>query len=377
MKNKKQQHYPQGQLKYPKGVARAEIFNQHDLTPEQKNEILIKNKIERLQQESFNLNGAYPYLIDLINYICTHHKDRIERKDNEAETHYRVRLLKRDFDEIVLGEYKDQRDYLRKEIYRLIKGLDENNNYIKNKVLPFSLTEGILTRPIKIEIVFHDDKKIPAYQMSLKDITGDSVKGYIIEFYKPLWREVVKSENGADWFPFPVRFQAKMVDYIKKHKNDHEFKKYGNFGNASNYRKLYLYLNLHDNSNSARIKYDGIDLTKHCLPSNIKIKKDGTVSIHTWWTTHQFMQKGLKLFLRMGEAGLLDGVKLLPTSVWYDQPINVIEVGIARDTKGLPVFYNQVNPEHEIEYLQNKGKEFLIENGIERDDLNFDQTFIE
>lgn len=377
MKNKKQSYYPKGQVKFPKQIARAEIFNQHDLTPEQKSDILKKNKIDRLRNESFNLNGAYPYLIDLINYLCTHYRERIERKDNPAETHYRVRLLKADFDDIILGKYKYQRDYLRKEIYRLIKGLDENENYIKHKVLPFTMNDGLLTRPIKIEIYFNDNKKIPVWQLSLNDITGESIKGYIIEFYKPLWQEVINSEKGADWFPFPARFHAKMVDFIRQHGMDAEFKKYGNFGNASNYRKLYLYLNLHDNSNSNKIKYDGIDLTKHCLPSNIKTKIDGTADIHTWWTTHQFTQKGMKLFYRMGERGLLDGVKLLPNSVWYDQSLKIIEIGISRDIKGLPEFNNRVNPEYEIEYLQKKGQQFLTDNGIERDDLNFEMDLIQ
>lgn len=377
MNKKKQSFYPKGQVKFPKQIARAEIFNQNCLTPEQKSDILRKNKIDRLRNESFNLNGAYPYLIDLINYLCTHHRERIERKDNPLETHYRVRLLKADFDNIILGEYKDQRDYLRKEIYRLIKGLDENENYIKHKVLPLTMSEGLLTRPIKIEISFHDSKKLPVWQLSLNDITGESVKGYIIEFYKPLWQEVINSEKGADWFPFPVRFHAKTVNFIKQHGADAEFKRFGNFGYASNYRKLYLFLNLHDNSNSSKIRYDGVDLTKHCLPSNIKTKTDGTADIHTWWITHQFTQKGMRLFYRMGKAGLLDGVKIIPDSVWYDQPLKMMEIGISRDIKGLPVFNNKVKSEYEIKYLQKKGTQFLIDNGIERDDLDFEQDLIQ
>ena len=80
--NNKDNHYPKTQVKYPKDLAKTELFNGHDLTSEHILKILNDYKIERLTNESFNLNGAYPYLIDLINFICTHHKDNIERQDN-------------------------------------------------------------------------------------------------------------------------------------------------------------------------------------------------------------------------------------------------------------------------------------------------------
>ena len=265
MKQKKN-YYPKSQVKYPRNIAQAEIFNQHDLTPEQKNSILLQNKIERLTNESFNLNGAYPYLIDLVNYLCTHHRDIIERQNNVSETHYRVRIPKETFNEIILEEYKDQKD----------------------------------------------------------------------------WQSVLKDEKGAAWFPFPVRFQAKLIDFIKRHKDDNEFKKYGTFGHASNYRKLYLYLNLHDNSKSDEINYNAIDLTLKTLPSNTQKTPAGEYFLRNWFTSHQFFQKALRLFYCMGKEGLLDGVKLIPTSVWYDKPIKELKVKINRGKTQLQAFTNKV-----------------------------------
>ena len=49
----------------------------------------------------------------------------------------------------------------------------------------------------------------------LKNVTGECVKGYIIEFYKPLWQSILKNGKALAWFPFPVRFQAKMVILLK------------------------------------------------------------------------------------------------------------------------------------------------------------------
>ncbi|MGA2143148.1 MAG: hypothetical protein ABSG94_12115 [Brevinematales bacterium] len=342
MKDKKN-YYPKSQVKYPRGIAQAEIFNQHSLSPENKQKLLYENKIERLTNESFNLNGAYPYLIDFINYLCTHHRDLIERQDNPGETHYRVRIPKKEFNEIILGEYKDQKNHLEQEIYRLLSDKDESGERMKPKILPLNMEYAIRTKPIRLDIVYNDGEKLKPEQMTLKNVTGESVKGYIIEFFKPLWQSVLKDDKGQAWFPFPVRFHAKMIDFIKKHKNDGEFKKYGNFGGASNYRKLYLYLNLHDNSKAMEINYDAIDLTLKSLPSNIKKNDKGEYDIHNWFTSHQFFQKGLRLFYRMGEAGLLDGVKLIPTSVWYDKPLKELKVKINRGNVLLPEFINNVS----------------------------------
>ena len=340
--NNKDNHYPKTQVKYPKDLAKTELFNRHDLTSEHILKILNDYKIERLTNESFNLNGAYPYLIDLINFICTHHKDNIERQDNLKETHYRVNIPKKAFMDIILGEYKDQRGYLEKEIYHLLADKDENGERMKMKLLPLNKDSAIRTKPIKLDIVYEDGEK-PAQESMLKNVTGECVKGYIIEFYKPLWQSILKNEKGMAWFPFPVRFQAKMVDFIKKHKDDQEFRKYRTFGKPSNYRKLYLYLNLHDNSKSTKICYNAIDLTRKALPSNIDINDKGETDIHNWYTSHQFFQKGLRLFYRMGEAGLLEGVKLIPTSVWYDKPMKELKVEIKRENQTLTEFVNNVS----------------------------------
>jgi len=340
MKSKK--NYPKNQVKYSKALASTELFNHHDITNEQEKQLLLDNKIERLTNESFNLNGAYPYIIDLLNYVCTHHKDKIERQDRPQETHYRIAIPKAIFVDLILGEHKKQKPFLENEIYRLLSNKDENGDPIKPKVLPLNMTEAIRTKPIRLDIIYEDKKKLRPDQLALKNITGEKVKGYVIEFYKPLWSNLLDNEKGSAWFPLPSIFHAKMVHFIKKNKNNPVFKKFGQFGNSSNYRKLYLYLSLHDNSKSDEISYDAIDLTKKTLPSNIQKLKGNKYGLKNWFTTHQFLQKGIRLFYNMGEEGLLDGVKLIPTSVWYEKPMKNLRVKINRNANPLPPFENQV-----------------------------------
>ena len=45
----------------------------------------------------------------------------------------------------------------------------------------------------------------------------------------------------------------------------------------------------------------------------------------------------------MGEAGLLEGVKLIPTSVWYDKPMKELKVEIKRENQTLTEFVNNVS----------------------------------
>ena len=289
--------FPPKLVKNPRTLAELELFNRHCLTTEETKQALEIFKIERLTNELFNLNGAYPYLIDFLNFVCTHYPDRIERKTEPNETHYRVLVSKKVFKDLALGNYTDQKQYLEQEIYRLLSDKDENGEPIRPKIFPFNSSFSVRTKPIRIEIWYEDENQLiqlKPNQISLQNVTGNRVKGYAFEFYKPLWREIFTSkEGGTRWFPLPTMFQAKLVDSINRYKNDPEFEKYGSFGYPSNYRKLYLYLNLHDNSNSEVITYDAIDFTLKTLPKNIQ-KKNNTFNLHNWFTSHQFFQKGLR-----------------------------------------------------------------------------------
>jgi len=313
--------------RYPKDLAKVETFNRFDMS-----ELIEQQDLQNLERAAFELAGAYPFVFDALAYICTHHKDAI--KDNEGETHYTVAIPVESFNDFALDGYDESYDYMRKELYQIIDKPEK-------KLMPLSKQYDIYTEPIRISVV-HEKNKFFGNLARKKG--AHKIKGFIINFYKPLFKPLLTGQYGTAWFPIPKAFHAKLIHTIKEYGHLPVFQQYGNFGHATNYRKLYFYLNLHDNSQSDKIYYDAIDLTARCLPSNI-ITINNTKYLREWFTTHQFLQKGLKLFNLMAKIGLMEGVKLIPESVFYEKPIKQIRVKIVRPEKdtAIPDFIDETN----------------------------------
>ena len=108
----------------PRLISKAEINTKYDLTDYQIKE--IEKKFGILKDEYFNLNGAYPYVIDFINYICTFHRNDkyIRRKNDNAETHYLINTSKDSFFYATLGHFENQRKAVEIEIYRTLNKID-------------------------------------------------------------------------------------------------------------------------------------------------------------------------------------------------------------------------------------------------------------
>lgn len=321
---------PQNTIRYPKDLARIETINRI----ETKN-----NSAEIIERSAFELSGGFPFLFDVISCACTYHKDFI--KDDPQETHYNIKIPREAFDDFAFDNFTDHsRDILKKEIWRVLRNPDR-------KILPLDNRHTILTEPIRLDIVYERD--VLYSSLVSRNKKGEyttaprlKIKGYIIYFYKPLFSRLLSGQYGKAWFPLPKAFQAKMIHEIKEKGNDPIFKGYGNFGHVTNYRKLYLYLNLHDNSRSNELHYDALDMTARCLSGNISIK-NGKPYLDNWYTSHQFIQKGLKLFHLMAQDGLMEGVKLIPGSVFYEKPIKKFRVKIIRpdNVESLPSFLDE------------------------------------
>lgn len=314
--------------KYPKNLANAEIMPRNK---QQENSILnienemLKAKIAELDKGAFQLGGFYPFIFDTINFVCTHYKEFIQRQDNTRETHYRLNIPIEHFLSFALdGSMYKKRLY--DEMYRLIK------SPVK-KSLPLDKKHSILTDPIRIDLIYEDDTK---YSM-LKNTTGKKIKNVIIEFYKPLWNRLLKGKDGEAWFLAPKAFYAKMLDSIVKWKNLPEFTKYGRLAFPINFRRLFLYLNMHDNKKGNFLNIDAIDLVRSCLPSEIQ-KKNNQYYIRNWFKVHKFIQKGLKLLHKMAENGLMTSVSLIPQSLWYDKNLLQIRIKICRNINQLESF---------------------------------------
>lgn len=322
--------------KYPRTLANAEITHRRshieNLILEDDGQTAVDQ--EKLKRAVFNLASALPYLFDVISYTVTHHRGAIERADDNKETHYRVRIPVDHFLDFALDGETDQKANLWSEMYRFMQ---------KNpsKVLPLTRGHSIRTQPVRMDIIMENGKR--GGMENLKNQSGTQrIKMVVLEFYKPLWRSLFIGEYGREWFLIPKAFHAKLRRWIKMLHDDPEFKPYGDFGTVLNYRRLYMYLNLHDNSSAEMINYDGLELTEACIPKHVHHKNNAVYL--DWYPVHQFFQKGLRLFRRMAAEGVMNGVKLAPWSVWYSKPLNQFQVKMIRDKfEEIPEFRSTVN----------------------------------
>lgn len=140
---------------------------------------IIEKKINELNKGAFELAGAYPYIFDVLCYVCTHAQAAIERKENKNETHYRVRIPIDKFYEIALDGKHEQGHELLKELHEL---------HQKPKTMSFPLTAelSISTKPIRIDLVYESGRKT----------TGKEIKYIVIEFYKLLFYKYFEKYNN-------------------------------------------------------------------------------------------------------------------------------------------------------------------------------------
>lgn len=317
----------------PRLIAKAEINTKHELSTNQKKE--IEKKLGILKDEYFNLNGAYPYVIDFINYVCTFHKDDkfIRRKDDNAETHYLINAKKDSFFYATLGNFQNQRKSVEIELYRTLNRIDKYGKPMKPKIFPLDEEHSIHTDAIRLSIIHKDtNNKID----NLKNIYGE-VSYYSIEFLKPIWNSLFEPTGSQGYIRIPSQLQAKLVHTIKKYKDDKRFMQYGNLGKPINYRQLFLYLCLHDNGRSDEIEYDFKDIIKKCLRQNTQVKND-IVFLKDKSKGYNFIKKGLELFNQMGKDGLIDKINVLPHQLKIKKDSIIVSLYREKSIKTLPNF---------------------------------------
>ena len=317
----------------PRLIAKAETLTKYDISEKQK--IEIENKLGVLKDEYFNLNGAYPYVIDFINYMCTFHKNDqyIHRKNNNLETHYLIYTSKNSFFNATLGEFQEQRKILEIDVYRTLNKIDKEGMPVKPKIYPLNANHSIHTDAIRFSIINKDrNNKIE----NLKNINGE-VYYYAIEFLKPIWNCLFGAKGTEGYIRIPSQLQAKIVHSINKYKDDPKFIKYGNFGKSINYRQLFLYLSLHDNGKSDEIEYDFQDIIKKCFRQNTQLKGNN-IFLKDRSKAFNFIKKGLELFNQMGHDGLIDKINVLPHALKIKNNTIVISLHRDKDIKNLPKF---------------------------------------
>ena len=255
----------------------------------------IRKEKVSISRATCNFSGAYPYLFDVISYVCTHAKDAII----EADNYYSVTLPYETFLDFALDGCTGQLHYLQNELYRQDKtkqnkliAIDENTSlYAMPVVLAYKA--GGRKRPLS------EKGKRGAEQL------GQETHAEIqILFLKCLFQDI--KENGNKYIDFPKAFFAKLKAVERAFENKFVFRKPDTGENllvdkkelqrllqkheliidTSDMRplsgaisaeviyKLLNYFRLHDNSISPKIRLKGIDILKHCAPQYIKTWKN-------------------------------------------------------------------------------------------------------
>lgn len=330
-------------IRYPKKTGHAETKSRrsHALIKNQNDIMLSGQYINALTRSAFELAGAHPYIFDTLAYICSHHRHAIERKNNQLETHYRVRVPIDYFKKFAL----DGCTICEKSLMTELRNLVSNQ---KPKVLPMTNEYSILTTPIMVNLVLKERSEVtPETIKRLSHLknrkTGEShqeegrglpLKMVIIEFYKPLFASLFAGQFGNNWFPIPTAFHAKMIEEINNCRNLPEFQKINIKALPIQYRKLFLYMNLHDNSTGKKLILDATDTLLSCYPSLLS-SKNGKHYINNWWKARLFVQKACLLFNCMAEKGLMDGAKFIPTKIHYNKSLRKFELTLTRQRKHL------------------------------------------
>ena len=145
---------PTGIMHKPKPMAWAELtplseHKERDAKGIKTEIVLIGSKSEPLpiSRATTDLRRAYPYIFDCATYVKTHHSDRIE-----TDIFYsRFTMPYKIFFDYCLDYCNEQTQYLKEEIYKLMKG--QPAKYIK-----VSKDRTIFAQPIMITLSYTDLK---------------------------------------------------------------------------------------------------------------------------------------------------------------------------------------------------------------------------
>lgn len=330
---------------YPKDLARAETTSrlQHIEIRNDNGVSLSREQIKELTKASYSLSGAYPYTFDALAYICTHHKDNIERRDNAAESHFRVRLPIKTFLDFALNGHDKYMKAFMVELYEIAARKKEGEI---PKVLPINENYSVRTPPLKIDFYLKNSEKVSdAEKKRLANLKGETtlpLEYVAIEFFKPLFERLLNGAYGEAWFSVPKAFHAETrneIDHVAGtdiFKNDTATVRI----TPIQARKVFFYINLHDNGIGEKITIDGIELCQSCFPEHISIK-DGVKYIDNWNAARLKIKKALILFNSMAKKGLMNGSKFVPIDIQFD--VNKVSYDRTAKTFSIKVIRGALN----------------------------------
>lgn len=311
-------------VKYPRALAKTEITPRRQLlgtTLMDAERKLLDQRIEDLAKGMFELAGIYPYIFDALCFVCTHMKDTIERVDVATESHYRIKIpIGQLYDMALDGEY-DQKHHLLRELLVLHRQPQIKAMWLRERYT-------ISCAPIRVELVYKEGRR---RTRNLKNTTmeGREISFVIIEFFKPLFLTILMSDSGKAWFLSPKALHAKMIRTIRECRNSPTYDQYGHFLSAASYRRLFLFMNLHDNKQGGYLNFKALDLCMQCMPQNICVREDREY-LKSHHRLQQFITQGVLLFLTMSQNGLMGGMNFIPIGTWYNKGDMTIRVTFNR-----------------------------------------------
>jgi len=275
----------------------VEYYKEISYTPD--GDIIFEGRVHKekisISRATCNFSGAYPYLFDVISYVCTHAKKAIKEVDN----YYSVTIPYEKFLDFALDGCSGQMRYLQNELYRLDK-------FKQNKLIAIDDKTSLYALPVVLAY------KTGSRKRSLSDRgrrgaeqLGQEVHAEIqILFLKCLFQDI--KENDNKYIDFPKAFFAKLKAVENAFENKYVYRD-PNTGlntlvdkkelqrltqksdlitdtsgilplsgtiSAEVIYKLLNYFRLHDNSISQKIRLKGVDVLKHCAPQYIKTQKN-------------------------------------------------------------------------------------------------------
>jgi hypothetical protein len=281
--------------RHEKGV---NYYNEVTYTPD--GDMVLNGKIRKekisISRATCNFSGAYPYLFDVISYVCTHAKSAITEVDN----YYSVTLPYEAFLDFALDGCTGQLRYLQNELYRL-------DTAKQNKLIAINENTSLYAMPVVLAYKAGNRKR-PLSERGKRgaEQLGQETHAEIqILFLKCLFQDI--KESGNKYIDFPKAFFAKLKTVEKAFENKYVYRepdtglnqlvdkkellelmqKHGSVTSVSDIQpppagpvsvevvyKLLNYFRLHDNSISPKIRLKGLDVLKHCAPQYIKTQKN-------------------------------------------------------------------------------------------------------
>jgi hypothetical protein len=251
-----------------------------------KNGKIAREKIS-ITRATCNLAGAYPFLFDVISYVCTHAKSAIQDVGN----YFSVTMPYEKFLEFALGYFTNQTQYLQNEIYKL-------TSKAQTKLIAIDEKTSILAQPVIIAIKKGEREVSAKGKRGSKQLGIETDMTIQILFLKALFYDTY---NDTRYLNYPKAWYASIVEAINRMKhtefifnNDIDIPAMPKITSKVNEEyppeitpnlmyKYIQYIKLHDNQVSEIQRIDQIDLIKHVLPEYIRtqngkdyIKRKGT-----------------------------------------------------------------------------------------------------